>query len=112
MSALCFHLHQGAMSAFGDDSDSDDETPGITGTKQAGGRAGVNYMMMKEAQKNKSAKKVRLRVESFSHTSLIVLSAFLGYLGCSLAHIRPCVRHGVCGENQKPINRAAYSTYC
>ena len=79
----CFSLFlwQGAMSAFGDDdSDSDEEeVAGMAGKKQAGGRAGVNYMMMKEAQKNKSAKKVCLPHSCY--TFHIQLSIPLGHLG-------------------------------
>ena len=44
---------QGALSAFGGDSDSDDDAG-----EQYVGRAGVNYQMGKEAAKNKGAAKV------------------------------------------------------
>ena len=41
---------------FGSDSSEDDEAPDATANA---GRAGVNYLMMQEAAKNKGSKKVR-----------------------------------------------------
>eukprot|EP00729_Bicosta_minor_P000243 gene243-13446_t len=49
----------GAAAAFGGDSDSDSDDGAGAAAAAKGGRAGVNYMMMKEAEKNKKAKKTK-----------------------------------------------------
>jgi hypothetical protein len=63
MQSLSFdHIYaQGASAIFGGDSDSDeDDGTAANPAKGRSDKAGVNYMMMQEAAKNKSNKKVGL----------------------------------------------------